>query len=89
MWNSVIVRLGGLHLIFLYMFSDSCIMSGRVLEEIWKTVYANGIPQMLSGDSYFRGLRAYVLIIQAIPYVVLTAPFVLDEGDTFVRLSIL
>ena len=81
--NSVIIRLGGLHLTFSYMGSDGYIMSGSGLEQMWKTVYAEGsIPQMVSGHSYSRALRAHILSIQAIACVLLTSPGVLDEVDT-------
>ena len=81
--DSVIVRLGGLHMTFSYMGSDGYIMSGSGQEQMWSTAYAEGsIPQMVSGHSYSRALRAHILSVQAISSVLLTFPGVLENVDT-------
>ncbi len=80
--DSIIVRLGGLHMAFSYMGSDGYIMSGSGQEQMWSTVYAEGsIPQMVSGHAYSRALCACILSIQAITSVLLSAPGILDEVD--------
>ena len=79
---SVIVRLGGLHITFSYMGSDGYIMSGSGQEQMWSTAYAEGsIPQVMSGHSYSRALRAHILSVQSIASVLLSAPGVLDQVD--------
>ena len=79
----VIVRLGGLHMTFSHMGSDGYIMSGSGQEQMWSTSYAEGsIPQMVSGHSYSRALRAHTLSVQAIASVLLSASGVLDQVDT-------
>ena len=78
----VIVHLGGLHMTFSHMGSDGYIMSGSGQEQMWSTAYAEGnIPQMVSGHSYYRSLRAHILSVQAIASVLLSAPGVLDQFD--------
>ena len=80
--DSVIVRLGGLHMPFSYMGPEGYIMSGSGQEQMWSTAYAEGsIPQVMSGHSYSRALRAHILSVQAIASVLLSAPGVLDQVD--------
>ena len=48
--DSVIVRLGGLHMTFSHMGSDGYIMSGNGHGQMWNTSYAQcSIHQMMSG----------------------------------------
>ena len=78
--DSMLVRLGGLHLTFSYMGSDGYIMSESGQEQMWSTAYAGGsITKMVSGHAYSRALRAHTLSIQAIVFLLLSAPGVLDE----------
>ena len=78
--DSMLVRLGGLHLTFSYMGSDGYIMSESGQEQMWSTAYAGGsITKMVSGHAYSRALRAHTLSIQAIAFLLLSAPGVLDE----------
>ena len=64
------------------MGSDGYIKSGSGQEQMWSTVYAEGsIPQVMSGHSYSRALRAHILSVQAVASVLLSAPGVLDQVD--------
>ena len=78
--DSVIVRPGGLHMTFSYMGSDGYIKSGSEQEQMWSTAYAEGsVPQVMSGHSYSRALRAHILSVQAVASVLLSAPGALDQ----------
>ena len=78
--DSVIVRLGGLHMTFSYTGSDGYITSGSGQEQMWSTAYAEGsIPQVMSGHSYPRALRAHIFSVQSIASVLLSAPGVLYQ----------
>ena len=49
---------------------------------MWSTAYAEGsIPQVISGHSYSRALRAHILSVQETASVLLSAPGVLDQVD--------
>lgn len=65
--SKVIVRLGGFHLIMSFLGSIGHIMKGSGLEELWKTVYAEGsITHMLTGHAYSRAMRAHILSFSAL-----------------------
>ena len=60
--SSVIVRLGGFHMLMSYLGSIGKIMAGSGLEELWQTVYAhNSVSHMMTGHAYARSLRAHFL----------------------------
>ena len=49
---------------------------------MWSTAYVDGrIPQVMSGHSYYRALRAHILSVQVVASVLLSAPGVLDQVD--------
>lgn len=62
--SSVIVRLGGFHLVMSYMGAIGYLMEGSGIEELWEQVYAtNTIGSLLSGHSFARAFRAHVLTL--------------------------
>lgn len=78
--SSVIVRLGGFHMLMSYFGSIGSIMAGSGIEELWTTVYAgNSVGQMLSGHAYARAARAHSLTQLAL--VVIALDDVMDDKD--------
>lgn len=75
--SSVIVRLGGFHLLFSFLGSIGYIMKGSGIEELWETVYAkNSIPHMMTGHSFSRAVRAHILT------AVVLIQLIIDPDDT-------
>lgn len=65
--SSIIVRLGGFHLLMNYMGAVGKIMGGSDLEEMWEEVYAqNAVVHMVNRHAYTRALRAHSLSQAAI-----------------------
>ena len=57
--SSIVVRLGGFHLLMSFMGAIGNIMAGSGLKELW---YAkDSTPKMLTGHHYARALRAHFL----------------------------
>ena len=60
--STVVVRLGGFHLLMSFLGAIGKIMEGSGLEELWTTVYAkNSVNQMMEGRAYARSVRAHIL----------------------------
>jgi len=60
--SSVVVRLGGFHLLMSFLGSIGSIMEGSGLEELWATAYApKTVAHMISGHAYSRAVRAHSL----------------------------
>lgn len=65
--SSVVVRLGGFHMIMSYLGAVGHIMAGSGLEDVWHTVYAKAsVTHMMSGRAYSRALRAHFLTQEAL-----------------------
>jgi hypothetical protein len=80
--KSIVIRLGGFHLLMSYMGSIGYIMGGSGLADLWETVYApNTVTHMMTGHAYARALRAHLLTSVAIMSNLLKAPGCLDEID--------
>lgn len=78
--SSVIVRLGGFHLLFSFLGSVGYVMKGSGIEELWETVYAkNSIPHMMTGHSFARAVRAHILT------AVILIQLIVDPDDTDVN----
>lgn len=61
--GSIIVRLGGFHLIMSLLGAIGHIMSGSGLEDALKIIYAeNSVEKILLGHAYSRALRAHFLV---------------------------
>lgn len=60
--NSVVVRLGGFHLLMSFMGAIGAIMAGSGLKELLTTIYAeNSVDRILNGHAYSRAVRAHIL----------------------------
>lgn len=69
--STVIVRLGGFHLLMSYMGAVAKIMGGSGMEEIWEKVFAkNSVVHMTNGHAYARALRAHSLSQAAIAHLI-------------------
>ena len=69
---SVVVRLGGFHLLMSFMGAIGTIMSGSGIEAVWETIYSsNTVVHMMSGHAYARALRAHFLTQLAIAVICL------------------
>ncbi|KAK3923560.1 Tyrosine--tRNA ligase [Frankliniella fusca] len=78
--KQVVVMLGGFHLIMSYLGCICEIMSGSGLEDLFATVYAkNSVPQIMSGHSYARAMRAHSLAQQALGVIILKNEIVADS----------
>ena len=61
---SVIVRLGGFHLLMSFMGPIGTIMSGSGIEALWEIIYSsNTVVYMMSGHANAMGLRANFLTV--------------------------
>ena len=70
--SSVIVRLGGFHLLMSFMGAVGYIMGGSGLKELWSLIYAvDSIEKMLNGHAYARALRAHFLTHLALTVFIL------------------
>lgn len=70
--DKVVVRLGGFHLLMSYLGSIGKIMTGSGLENLWERVYAKGsVVHMLTGHAFSRAVRAHILTLLALIYVLL------------------
>ena len=70
--SSVIVRLGGFHLLMSYMGAVGYIMGGSGLKELWSLIYAvELVEKMLNGHAYARALRAHFLTQLALIIIIL------------------
>lgn len=69
--SSVIVRLGGLHLLMSYMGAVGRSMGESGLEELWEEVYAkNALGHLVIRHWYARALRAHSLSQAAIAHFI-------------------
>ena len=86
--SSVVVRLGGFHLLMSFMGAVGYIMSGSGLDDIWGTVYAKAsVVHMLTGHAYARALRAHFMTQLALAVVVLQELIEPIEDTTKVEIS--
>ena len=69
--SSVVVRLGGFHLLMSFMGAIGNIMSGSGIEELWQTVYGKAtVGHMMKGHAYARAMRAHILTAAALFYLI-------------------
>ena len=66
---SVVVRLGGFHLLMSFMGAVGYIMGMSGLKELWSLIYA--VDKMLNGHAYARALRAHFLTQLAFIIIIL------------------
>lgn len=65
--KSLIIRLGGFHVIMSFLGSIGSLMAGSGLKEILQVAYAdNAVTHMLSGKAVTRAIRGHLLIYSAL-----------------------
>ena len=70
--DKVVVRLGGFHLLMSYLGSIGQITTGSGLADLWERVYAkSSAVHMLTGHAFSRAVRAHILTLLALIYVLL------------------
>ena len=68
----VFCRLGGFHMLMSYMGSIGKVMAGSGLEEVLEQCYGpNTVAQIMSGRSFARSVRGYVLVAAALEILLL------------------
>ena len=92
--SNIVLRLGGFHLLMLFLGVVGYVMDGSGLKELWQTVYApNTTEHMMSGHQYARSLRAHLLSQTALGMLILNemslSPEVCEEvkDKIFARLE--
>ncbi|KAJ8865571.1 hypothetical protein PR048_033091 [Dryococelus australis] len=86
--DSVILHLGGFHLLIRFMGSIGLIMSGSGIEELWMQVYAkSSVTHIISGHAFYRAVRAHMLTSQALITMILGMENLFDavESPVLVR----
>ncbi|KAF4527646.1 hypothetical protein B566_EDAN010870, partial [Ephemera danica] len=85
--RSVVVRLGGFHLLMAFLGAIGYLMDGSGLQELWCTVYApNSVTHMLSGKAVARALRAHFLTLAALTSMVASYIDISQETRTNIKL---
>ena len=70
--SSVVIRLGGFHLLMSFMGAVGYIMGGSGLKELWSVIYAHdSVEKMLTGHAFARSLRAHFLTQLALAQIIL------------------
>ncbi len=70
--SSIVVRLGGFHLLMSFMGAVGYIMGGSGLKDVWSTIYAtDSIEKMMTGHAFARALRAHSLTQLALAVIIL------------------
>ena len=68
--SSVMVRLGGFHLLMSFTGAVGYMMSGSGLKDQWSHIYAvDSIDKMLTGHAYARALHAHLLTQAALAVI--------------------
>lgn len=80
--SSVIVRLGGFHLLMSYMGAIGYIMDGSGLQDGLSTIYARqSTEKMLTGHAYSRAVRGHILVHPALTRTVLSTMTITDDEN--------
>lgn len=78
--SSVVVRLGGFHLLMSFMGAIGAIMACSGLKELLTTIYAaNSVDKILSGHAYSRAVRAHTLTNLALAHLIFDEIQLTDE----------
>lgn len=89
--KSIVMRLGGFHLLMSFMGSIGFIMAGSGLQDLWKVIYAStSTEQMVTGHAYSRALRAHLLTQEALYHIIFSqkntsAENVTEVADFFIE----
>ncbi len=71
--ESLIIRLGGLHVMMSFVGSIGTLMSGSGLKEVLQVAYAdNAVTHMLSGKAIARAIRGHLSVYSAL-YALITS----------------
>lgn len=86
--GTVIVRLGGFHLLMSYLGSIGNIMLGSGIEDLWALIYAPGsVGKMLSGHAYARSVRFHTLLWTTLGILVTSEISDLDKRQIRIHLT--
>lgn len=79
--RSVIVRLGGFHLLMSFLSAIGYIMTGSGLKEVFYTFYAElSADKALAGHAFSRSIRGHLLVHAALA-IIIFAKIDLDENE--------
>lgn len=80
--SSVVVRLGGFHLLMSFTGAIGAIMAGSGLKELLTTIYAeNSVDKILNGHACSRAVRAYMLTNLALASLILNNEIEFSEEE--------
>lgn len=78
--QSVVVRLGGFHLLMSFLGAIGYVMSGSGLKELLSTIYAPlSVEKMLAGHAYSRAVRGHLLTHLTLGQIILKLVEFSDE----------
>lgn len=78
--SSVIVRLGGFHLLMSFLGAIGYIMDGSGLQDVLSTIYARASTEkILTGHAYSRAVRGHILLHLTLAKLVLNMLHVSDD----------
>lgn len=81
--STVVVRLGGFHLLMSFLGAIGYIMDGSGLQDAFSIVYAQASTEkMLAGHAYSRAVRAHTLCNLALGHILLTRMEISEEETT-------
>lgn len=70
--KSIVIRLGGYHLLMSYLGAVGYIMDGSGLADALKVIYAeNSVEKMLQGHAYSRAVRAHFLVYVTLAKIIM------------------
>lgn len=85
-FDSVIIRLGGFHLLMSYLGAIGYVMAGSGLKELLSVICAPvSVDKMLTGHAYARAVRGHLLAQLALAKFVVKEIQLTEEDRTFVR----
>lgn len=84
--KTVVVRLGGFHMLMSFLGAIGVIMEDSGLKELWSKVYAEkSVDNMLNGHSYARAVRAHFLTLRALGKIILDDFDIEDSHKTVIK----
>lgn len=87
--KSIVVRLGGFHLLISFLGSIGYIMKGSGLKELLSVIFAPiSVDKMLSGHAYSRAIRGHLLVYLALGHLILEKVQLTNEEATEIEESI-
>lgn len=88
LFKTIIVRLGGFHMLMSYMGCIGHTMAGSGLKDVLSTVFApNSVEKMLTGRAYSRAVRGHLLVQAALARILLNGAGVsLQEQESLIKI---